>query len=312
MKTNCVGIDIGYGFTKTHTDEGSLIFPTAVSEFHQKITFSDLQTIKVNGEQYIVGEQALNEGRTVDTRTSSFVTSNAWIAILSHALSEVNFSGGELVLGVPPGLYTKEYGDRILDSMKRAEISIGRQSDPYRFNGNVRIIPQGVGIYFAYVNNHPEDYSKNVVVVDIGHRTVDMISIADEKYVERAKMTKNLGVSCVLDDIIANFASTYRLEITHREALKILKDGKLSHIGNDYPIDPREELHAYATQLTSVIENYLENTLSVDRIILGGGGSIIVKDLITLRHSMIAVEKPEYANAMGYWWFGMTKSKGAR
>lgn len=39
---NCIGIDIGYGFTKTFNSEGAKIFPTAVTRVIPVSTFSEI------------------------------------------------------------------------------------------------------------------------------------------------------------------------------------------------------------------------------------------------------------------------------
>lgn len=136
---DCIGIDIGYGFTKTCRAGDKRIFPTAVTLMATEPTFSEVNPIFVNGHRFLVRKEAEREGNTIDTRHSGFVTSDAWLAVLSHCLRVNNFVRGEIVLGVPPGMYSRAYGQKIRDAIKGSDIRLDEES--YRFNGNVKIIP---------------------------------------------------------------------------------------------------------------------------------------------------------------------------
>ncbi len=83
-----IGVDIGYGFTKTYNSKGPKVFPTSLTKAVPVATFSDLRAIVVNGEKFLVGEDAIREGKgLIDTRTTTFVKSNAWLAALGYALT---------------------------------------------------------------------------------------------------------------------------------------------------------------------------------------------------------------------------------
>ena len=131
------------------------------------------------------------------------MTSDAWLAILGHCLRINDFVKGEIVMGVPPGVYSRDYSQKILDAIRASDMRIN--GEPYRISGNVRIIPQGAGIFFRHVKDHPDDFRKNVTVIDIGHHTMDMVFFAEGKYVESATESQEIGMSLVLDSIINAF-----------------------------------------------------------------------------------------------------------
>lgn len=57
------------------------MFPTAVTTMIPRSTFREMETITVNGEKFLVAENALLEGKWVlDTTNTGFVRSNAWLA----------------------------------------------------------------------------------------------------------------------------------------------------------------------------------------------------------------------------------------
>ncbi len=301
MAVDCIGIDIGYGYAKTCRAGDKKMFPTAVCVMTREGTFTEMSPVVVNGHRYLVAEEAEREGNTFDTRQSGFVPSDPWLAVLAHCLWLNDFVGGKVVMGLPPGVYSKDYSENILKAIRASDIRI--KGEPYRISGNVRIIPQGAGIFFCHVKDHPGDFRRNVAVIDIGHRTMDMVFFVDGKYVESATQTQDIGISVVLDGIMNAFLREYRRRIDFKAALAILRGGQVTYLGETYKMDVREEIDAYTKQACSVIDHYLEKLpLRPDLGIIGGGGAII-KDLAG-RHNLLVVNEPVMANAIGYYCYG--------
>lgn len=301
MATDCIGIDIGYGFTKTCRADDKRIFPTAITTMTKEGTFADMHPVVVNGSRYLVGKDAEREGNTIDTRQSDFVASEAWLAVLGHCFRVSNFVNGEIVLGVPPGVFSKKYSRKILDAIRGSDLRVN--GEPYQIRGNVRIIPQGAGIFFRHVQDHPADLRKNVAVIDIGHNTMDMVFFAQGRYVESATESQEIGLSFVLHSIIKAFYREYRLPIHTEAAFDILQGRQVTYLGDVYELDVREEIDAYTKSISSVVNRYLEKLpRHPDLGIIGGGGAAI-KDLLTSRN-LLVVSEPAMANAIGYWYYG--------
>jgi hypothetical protein len=204
---------------------------------------------------------------------------------------------------VPPGTYSRAYSQRIIEAIRKAEIRIN--GDLYRIGGDVRIIPQGAGIFFRHLKDHPEDYGKNVTVIDIGHHTVDMVLFSSGKYVENARESREIGVSLILDGIAKAFYRQHRLQIGFRDALDILHNGRVTQLGIPYTIDITEEVNRYARRFESVVDRYLEKLpIRPDVGIMGGGGAVVVDHFVDLRHHLLIVNEPAMANAVGYWLYG--------
>ncbi|OPY60806.1 MAG: hypothetical protein A4E57_04359 [Syntrophorhabdaceae bacterium PtaU1.Bin034] len=302
MATDCIGIDIGYGYTKTCRAGDRRIFPTAVCVMTREGTFTEMSPVVVNGHRYLVAEEAEREGNTFNTRQSGFVPSDPWLALLAHCLRLNDFIGGKVVIGLPPGVYSKEYSEEILKAIRASDVRI--KGEPYRISANVRIIPQGAGIFFCHVKDYPGDFRKNVAVIDIGRRTMDMVFFVGGKYVESATRTHDIGVSVVLDNIRNAFLREYRRRIDFKAALAVLQGRQITCLGETYTMDVREEVEAYTKQVCSVIDHYLEDLpLRPDVAIIGGGG-VIMRGLAG-RHNLLVVNEPVMANAIGYYYYGI-------
>jgi hypothetical protein len=303
VATDCIGIDIGYGYTKTCRAGDRHIFPTAVTLMATETTFSEATPIVVNGRRFLVGKEAEREGATVDTCQSGFVTSDAWLACLAECLRINGFPQGEIVLGVPPGMYSRSNTQKILEAVRKSEIGIN--GDPCRISNGIRIIPQGAGIFFRHIEDRPDDYRKNVAVIDIGHHTVDMVLFSAGKYVESARESREIGVWLVLDGIVKAFYREHGLQIGLRNALDILRTGQMTHLGVTYTLDASEEVNRYTWRFESVVNRYLEKLpIRPDVGVMGGGGAMVLDHLVELRHHLLMVSEPAMANAVGYWLYG--------
>ena len=204
---NVLGVDIGYGYTKSYFARSGPsgnpqnynydIFPTAVTTYIPQSTFTDSRmVITANGDNFMIGENALREGvGLINTRRNDFVGSNAYLAVLAKALLRTTKEPDILVLGLPPGQYSKEYAKSVKDQISTAEIH-NSEGSIMRFPEIIQIIPQGDGIYFSHIKDGNEkDYYKRIAVVDVGFYTLDTLFFVKGKYVENTAKSHSLGVS---------------------------------------------------------------------------------------------------------------------
>ena len=306
MQTQCIGIDIGYGFTKICNEKGISKFPTAVCVMDQKSTYTELHPVVINGTEYLVGHEAEREGGCIDTRAPGFVMSNEWMAVLGFALNKAGFTGGDIILGVPPGVYTKEFCLKIVGAMKKTDMRINDQHNPHQFNGNVRIIPQGVGIYFRYLRHNPDGSQKNIVVIDVGHHTLDLCFFSNGEYVENS-ISEHLGISYLLDRIARAVYQQNQDKITHEEALSLIN--RSMHNAPDQTIvyDPKREILKYCQETMSTVGTYITKLARRPEVrLIGGGGAPLLAKMLSQKDDIVVVcgQTPEYANAEGYWYYG--------
>ena len=306
-----LGIDIGYGLTKTYNSLGSRSFPTVVTSMVPEETFGEVKPIQVNGEKFLVGEDVMSKW-VIDTRRTGFLGSNAWLAPLAHAivlngLDPEDMDGENIVLGLPPGYYSKEVARKVVNTVKSS--SFDQDGKHYELSGTeISVIPQGVGIYFAYQVGSSGGLmaDKNIAVVDIGHYTIDMIFCARGKYIEGATTSMPLGVSLLLDDICAAFYRQHGWSINHHAAQKLLHMGEITLFQEVYRLEQITNiLHAYSSKVAATIDRYFESLpAEADIGIAGGGGVLALHGNIKLQHKMFIVDDPVIANAKGYYHYG--------
>ncbi len=307
MKRDCIGIDIGYGFTKTYSDGTSHVFPTMVHYTSLGKKFADVKPITANGNVFLVGKDAEREGNDIDTRTPEFVGSDPWMAVLGHALRFHNVIGPiNIVLGVPASMHSDDYVRRITGAIMAASIFPNVTENAYRF-GSIDIIPQGVGIFLHHLDTHPEDAAKTVAVIDIGYRTIDMVLFSDGEFVTDTTKSARYGVSYLFDSLVAAFDKKYQKKLFYKEALQIFREGRIVRMKTTYTLDEPEEVKGYLRKVASSINSFMEELPVVpDLAIIGGGGIYLLQDKLEglLEHDFDVAPKPDMANAMGYWSYG--------
>lgn len=301
-----LGIDIGYGFCKVFDGKETRQFPTCISTKVPESTFSGLKPVFVNDQKFLIGEDAEREGAgVIKTTTSDFVMSNPWLAVLGHALSEIEAPAtGTIILGIPPGMYTKKYINLVAEKMNAATIFTAKNGWEYPLkNYKTKVIPQGSGAFFYYISEHKEDLRKNIAVIDIGHRTLDTIFFSKGKYVEGVTESINIGVGTLLDIVKKEFYKKYQINLNYSSAVELLKNGKLVILHEEYTVDNfNAAVEPYVRQIETVINDFLEKLPTPADIGLAtGGGVLALKNLLHLKKKLTVNNNPEYANAIGYW-----------
>ena len=303
-----LGVDIGYGFTKTFNSGGRKMFPTAVTTMIPRSTFREIETITANGERFLVAENALLEGKWVlDTRNTGFVRSNGWLAVLGHSLSINDYNPDEIpeglvVLGIPPGLYTKEAATGLVEFIKGSTILYRSKEYTFR-NGRIKVIPQGAGVFFHYTSHFPEDFLKEVAIVDIGHYTVDMIYFSGGNYIEGTTVSKSMGLSFLWDEIQKEFFGIHNLSISQEQAQKLFERGRITILQKEYTLDSlSEKVSSYCDKISSLINGFFENFERRPEIgLAAGGGVLALEGRVKLKHKLHLVDDAAYSNSVGFW-----------
>lgn len=303
-----LGVDIGYGFTKTFNSGGGKMFPTAVTTMIPRSTFREIEPIVANGERFLVAENALLEGKWVlETRNKGFVKSTGWLAVLGHSLSINDYilddmPEGLLVLGIPPGLYTKDAAREMVEFIKKSTILY--RSKEYSFkNGRIKVIPQGAGIFFHYTSHYPEDFLKEVAIVDIGHYTVDMVYFSGGNYIEGTTVSKSMGLSFLWDEIQKEFFGIHNLSISQEQAQRLFERGGITILQKEYTLDSlNKKVSSYCDKISSLINGFFENFERKPEIgLAAGGGVLVLEGKIKLKHKLKLVDDAAYSNSIGYY-----------
>jgi len=297
MRT-CIGFDIGRSAVKIIA--GSILTPSVTIEFPSGFSVSSqisdaasasraaLETVKVAGEDYFVGETALFHGG-VDLN-SGF--NDGWSNTTCHAalflsglrrlrdagVSEIDES--IIVVGLPARLQqsqSKSYRSVISNYLPRATI---------------KVVPQPMGPYFSmlfdrYGGSDCAVDESSWGFVEVGQFTTDFALLMNGRSVERSLDSCD-GMRVAAESLQKLIINSYRLNVSLAQASSLLANPSLKSYGS--LIDVSELVKQSVAPLARMIADKAGqifgdhiNTLSGVRI--AGGGASLVRDAIAQKWS---------------------------
>jgi plasmid segregation protein ParM len=239
-----LGIDIGFGFSKTVTRFGADAFPSVVADWTPAdvqiggFGRNDLEALAYQGREYLVGERALKVGRRLFVGLSRewlgtvpyrLLVLNAIRRRVPHSSVSVTIVTGLPVGDIPQHLATVK---RQLVGTHRLEILPAGRTWEVTI-ADVRVIPQPLGTIFSQVMDDEGNLTDarlvemRIGVLDIGFRTSDYFTLQGFEVIPAQCLTRNTGIAELLLDVSREVSSRYGVE-TDPHALNDVVLGKRS------------------------------------------------------------------------------------
>ncbi len=341
MPDKVLGCDVGFGAVKavganghgnlattiflkalanadTHRDMGKTRFQMGVSD--------DVYTI--NDRAYFIGHPALlHSKRLVNANTRDFIRSEAHCALVCKTVTDLGFFADErssidldyLVLGVPPGMYTKQVAGELISQFKQG-VTFARNGREYRFRpARTTIVPQGIGAFYEHIladNGAVRESSyknKNIGIVDIGYRTTDLVLFKESRYMADLVHTEDTGLGSDTGPIglLRQYIhETYGRLIEQADLLKdIFEKRCFLHEGEQIDISTIcIELvvrHFRKYIEPTVLATWDQELHGLSPIIVCGGGALYLQHvpefLQRFAKNILIPDDPAMANARGYY-----------
>lgn len=324
-----VGIDIGYGFLKVTDDKESFAIPSVIGNavdltFDMGYSARDLSNlrVKVDGEEYFVGELAIEQSehpyRSLSTdRATNIVTKVMFLTSLA-ILSEHPVESFVVTTGLPVKDYTM-YKQVYMDTFTGTHEILLHGEKKIIHIEKLIVVPQPYGTFcdglFDEEGEVDEDFAENHVgIIDIGYGTSDFIQVKSYRYLERYSSTSANGISSVYRDI-SNYLSTHHG--IHKEDFEledIIRTGRLKIRGGAIDISEplRDAKRSLAKKVANEIKSLWSNLPEVSLIIVtGGGGALLYEELAELLgDDIVLAENSQLANVRGYRNWGAYLAEG--
>lgn len=336
------GIDLGYGQVKIYSNGIKKKFISAVgtpiSTFGRQaavVTESELLdslSITWNGQTYYVGKNAIintRNGRLTLRQNKTLTDHNIVKFLTSLALlmdEDEEYAEFEVVTGLPVLEFKNES-----ENLKSMMLNRG---NPFTFDMHfgpktVRktvsvkkavVISQGEGAFYDYVLENDgtinpkraEDVSGTVMVVDIGYRTTDIVTMENGRYIETLSDQLNKGVNAIHQEVLRLIMQQKGIKKELKDMDDVVRTGKLFH--NMNYIDVNNIINQVAAPFAEdIVENLhiISNDQlgAVNRVILTGGGAEILYPFIGANLQNIVevsvMDYAEFCNSSGYYKYGL-------
>lgn len=286
--------DVKYALVETETGEISTgKFPTLITEAKRGVDFENEESgLFWAGKEYLVGKEAAFLGRTLDPTTDNFLETYIPL-LLAKTLLDIGQERVDKVI-IAVSLYDWPRRKAIEKSAKQVVLK------DHKFEHEVLMVPQGYGIWFD--NLAPKDG----IVIDIGFRTVDVLSL-DEEGKPEGKFSfgiADLGVKYFVDDVANLLSEEAKDKFTAGEIMYFLQKKRsiLRRLGIEKEIEVR--IDGWLTLLWNTLltkKNFRRAVfLKEDRVVVAGGGALFFREPEDgFCRMTIIKESPEFANVRG-------------
>jgi len=302
-----MGIDRGRGFTKVVSGGRRVVFPSLVAPSHTRKLVSEGPIIEnleveVDGRKYFVGDLAAREGGAALTIVKDTVSHEDTLPlILTACVSLVNQPEEEirLVTGLQIADFTPETKAAYRDLLNGEHI-VRLKGYATTLKIAAEVFPQAGAVLFGKLLDEEgkvcdhELAGKQLGVIDIGYRDVNIAVMDRSRYVDRMSTSFPVGMyQCYL-----SIAGEINLELGSD-----LLPHELPWYMERHEV-PNTEHHyqALAKRIVDLVMHYWPNPTQFHVIFLAGGGSVPLEPYLKRYFPQARLmERAQFANAEGFY-----------
>jgi plasmid segregation protein ParM len=288
-KIEIIGIDHGWSNMKTV----SSIFTSGVKEITTEPALFD-NVVEFEGKYFKVG------GKRLEVKDTKVTDENYYILTLASIGRELNRRGLRranlfLSVGLPLTRFGAEKKDFIDYLMIRKEISFKFENIRYSVCiERVSVFPQ----CYAAVADRLGSFRREVLVVDIGSWTVDIMPISNQKPDIEQCVTIPQGLITCMRAINEQCVRQLGGQVTESDIQEVMMYGR-SDIASKYLEIIQEGITEFARSIYFTLKEYGYNLETIP-IVFVGGGAVVMKLFGNIQQGNIRYIEDVKANAKGY------------
>lgn len=336
------GVDLGYGQVKILSGDLKTKFLSAagtpVSDFGRVAAIATEQellnslAITFENQKHYVGHNAIVNTRNgrfslrqnkaeSEQNKIKFMTALALLTQEDQTTAEF-----DVVTGVP----VLEYNGQ-KDPLYNMMFNYGRPFEFVMHYGpknvqksikvnNIKVISQGEGAFYDFVLNengiilpeHAAEVKGQVMVVDPGYRTTDIVTMENGKYIETMSDQFNKGVNQIHQEVLRLIMERLNIKLELADMDEIVRSAKLYYGTKEYNISKiiEDAVKPYVLDIVDSLFNTSNEKLPfMQRVLLTGGGAEIIYPYVkkelegTIDVSLL--DNAEYSNVSGYYKYGL-------
>lgn len=323
-----MGIDVGFGGVKGLAGSGKKVeFPSVIGDFHPVRFLSGLEgdiasrlVVEYNCKRKFVGEAALKQSIPQATVDNDRTVTEEGIILLTTAMAlmspDKTPEAINLVVGLPV-MHYESLKTKYLNAVKTLHtidlLSLSGETvcRKYLSVTEAKILPQLFGTLFDQLLNekgeiiNPQLAAGKIGIIDIGYNTLDLLCAYNLEYINpRSTSFSGLGMFTVFQALATEIYRNLGVEIPPERIEPLIKNREIKISGQNINIDQykRSAFKEAAAQIISRVKSLWPNRWELDRIIITGGGAILLGEylLTELGQQAYAANNPVLANANGY------------
>jgi plasmid segregation protein ParM len=324
-----LGLDIGFGFTKSVARFGADIFPSVVGDwtthdYHIGCGFDrkDQEAIEYEGREYLVGERALKLTHRLFVGLSREWFDSVPFKLLALTAIRRRVAESGMTVTLVTGLPVDDLAVHAATVKQQLEgthtLTVLPAGTPWEVTiAEVHVLPQPLGTVFSQVLDdsgvltRPRIADASVGVLDVGFRTSDYFSLRGLEIVPDKCLTRNTGVTELMLDVSRELSRRHGVE-TDPHALNDVVLRRALPVGNrtvdiTVLVDALLDRHADAIAAHARML-WGDGARGLQFLWLTGGGAMLLgARLQQLAPHAELVENARIQNAVGYYRFGLAR-----
>lgn len=323
-----LGLDLGFNRIKLVTPFSQHAYTSAIgnpSSFELEHTptmiLEDNLSVTFDDTTYYIGKKAMNTNNArlcIDTdktnSTNDRVALYSALGISAEVTKEQTFN---IVTGLPVEDFKKSgLREELISNLKGTHKFIFKGESVVTHVENVLVIPQAAGAFYDYILNDNGEIklecmdilNGTVMVIDIGYKTTDVITMSYGEYVSDQSCTIPKGMKDIHKELARYINSKYDRSFNLASMDGICRAGGFIHKGNIVDItNVILELEKPITEFIINETNALIGDTKGANLIIGCGGTMSVMDrYFSLYYGdYFVTNNIEFANASGDYKYGL-------
>ncbi|HEY8341899.1 MAG TPA: ParM/StbA family protein [Calditerricola sp.] len=298
-------VDVGFGYVKAvlPDSDSKAVFPAALAPVDEGLgdTLGRRDTVRINGEPYLVGRAALDAGAQASWQTGEEGVRRDYPMLVGAALGKMGAPPGSLTLcvGLPLSSYATDR-QALHDALRDQTLKV---NDVLYHLAEVKVFPQGVGAYAAAMEDEPDLRYRPVGVIDIGYRTTDYLIIRHDDR-RRAQPilwgTADIGGQSVAS-ACGQILARQGVRVSLAQIERALETGQSLWLrGQEVPLPVDAARAQVAAAIANAVQHaWREEMDTLAAIIVTGGAGKALADYFPWPHVRVPKD-PLFANARGY------------
>jgi plasmid segregation protein ParM len=322
---NHIGLDLGKSSIKYVTAAGPGEIPAWLARGRiTQVMGNDNGTglISYKEQDYIVGEDAvLGSGFSWSSTEDKDDPRNLIFALA--ILGKVGITEADVVIGLPVSAASSPAVVKRVKALLEGTHEVAIDNKPLTITMKVGVLPEPLGTFFSMALDEsgrpvPSPYLDELVgIVDIGHRTVDVV-ILDSGKLSTTKDSSLSGIT-VLFDRVCKLIETDHGKLRPNEIAKarnwlvrscqepLMIGGR--YVRPDMRLDVERHKSELAGRIMDEVQSLLAN-LRPDRVIMTGGGAALLRaELVKISPTLTFHPNPRLANAIGFYRSALARSR---
>jgi hypothetical protein len=298
-----ISADMGHEDAKLYDGAELLKIPAVLGEPQgDLLSANDREEIETEAGHWYVGQTALSQSiNKITGKDEQWAFSPEYLALLLYGLSqyvsaETDALTVDLALSLPIADYRRNR-PALTKIFQRAHLVKRPRRRALVINiRSLVFLPQGFAPTKKYLT-----HTNMIGSLDLGSRNINYVTVEKGILIDVKTDSVEGGATQVLVDIGKRIEQSTKRELNIHQIVETVATKKVKSFGEEIDVSDiiNDRVKYYHRSIESLISKIWDNTSDIDKIVIFGGGALLVGDKLTKKYSQAVVsDNPQFATVI--------------